>query len=70
MPSSKLTYDLPSAPTSHFVKEEHIEYGFVGKRIDPSFCNSMLNTPLYQARSDQDPQERADAAALPLPARG
>ncbi len=31
MPSSKSTYDLPSGAPSHAVKEEHIEYGFIGK---------------------------------------
>ena len=31
MPSSKSTYDLPSAAPSLVVKEEHIEYGFIGK---------------------------------------
>ena len=31
MPSSKSTYDLPSGAQSLVVKEEHIEYGFIGK---------------------------------------
>jgi len=31
MPSSKSTYDLPSGAQSPVVREEHIEYGFVGK---------------------------------------
>ncbi|MDP2406267.1 MAG: type I restriction endonuclease subunit R [Hydrogenophaga sp.] len=31
MPSSKSTYDLPSEAPSPVVKEEHIEYGFIGK---------------------------------------
>ena len=31
MPSSKSTYDVPPGTPSHFVKEEHIEYGFIGK---------------------------------------
>ncbi|MNY89480.1 Type-1 restriction enzyme R protein [compost metagenome] len=31
MPSSKLTYDLPSGIPSPVVKEQHIEYGFLGK---------------------------------------
>ena len=31
MPSSKSTYDLPSGEPSPVVKEEHIEYGFIGK---------------------------------------
>lgn len=31
MPSSKSTYDLPSGAPSPVVKEEHIEYGFIGK---------------------------------------
>ncbi|KQU82343.1 DEAD/DEAH box helicase [Variovorax sp. Root318D1] len=31
MPSSKSIYDLPSGAPSHVVKEEHIEYGFIGK---------------------------------------
>ena len=31
MPSSKQTYDLPSAPQSLGVKEEQVEYGFIGK---------------------------------------
>ena len=31
MPSSKPTYDLPSEAPSPVVKEEHIEYGFIGK---------------------------------------
>ena len=31
MPASKSTYDLPSGATSLAVKEEHIEYGFIGK---------------------------------------
>lgn len=31
MPSSKLTYDPPPGVPSHAVKEEHIEYGFIGK---------------------------------------
>jgi type I restriction enzyme R subunit len=31
MPSSKSTYDPPSGAPTHVVKEEHIEYGFVGK---------------------------------------
>lgn len=30
MPSSKSTYDLPSGASSPAVKEEHIEYGFIG----------------------------------------
>lgn len=31
MPSSKSSYDLPSRAPSLVVKEEHIEYGFIGK---------------------------------------
>ena len=31
MPSPKFTYDLPSGAPSPVVKEEHIEYGFIGK---------------------------------------
>ena len=31
MPPSKSTYDLPSGAPSPVVKEEHIEYGFIGK---------------------------------------
>ena len=31
MSSTKLTYDLPSKKPAHVVKEEHIEYGFIGK---------------------------------------
>ena len=31
MPSSKSTYDLPSGAPGPVVKEEHIEYGFIGK---------------------------------------
>ena len=31
MPSSKFTYPLPSSASSHVVKEEQIEYGFIGK---------------------------------------
>ncbi len=31
MPSFKSTYDLPSGALSSVVKEEHIEYGFIGK---------------------------------------
>ena len=31
MPSSKFTYDQPSGAPSHVVREEHIEYGFIGK---------------------------------------
>ncbi|CAN5881094.1 type I restriction endonuclease subunit R [soil metagenome] len=31
MPSSKSTYDPPTAAPIHVVKEEHIEFGFVGK---------------------------------------
>ena len=31
MPSSKLTYDLPSGAASYVVKEEHVEFGFIGK---------------------------------------
>lgn len=31
MSSTKLTYDLPSKKPVHVVKEEHIEYGFIGK---------------------------------------
>jgi type I restriction enzyme, R subunit len=31
MPSSKITYDLPAGPRSSVVKEEQIEYGFLGK---------------------------------------
>jgi type I restriction enzyme, R subunit len=31
MPSSKSTYDLPPGAPSPVVKEEHIEYGFIGK---------------------------------------
>jgi len=31
MPSSKFTYDLPSGAPGPVVKEEHIEYGFIGK---------------------------------------
>ena len=30
MPSSKSTYDLPAGAPSPVVKEEHIEYGFIG----------------------------------------
>ncbi|MBF5003408.1 type I restriction endonuclease subunit R [Diaphorobacter caeni] len=42
MPSSKYTCDLQSAPPSHVVKEEHIEYGFIGK----------LQNLKYQFRDD------------------
>ena len=31
MPTSKPTYDLPSPATSSVVKEEQVEYGFIGK---------------------------------------
>ncbi len=31
MPSSKFTYDLPTGAPTHVVKEEQIEYGFIGK---------------------------------------
>ena len=31
MPSSKFTYFPPSGATRHVVKEEQIEYGFIGK---------------------------------------
>ncbi|MFI5445532.1 hypothetical protein [Polaromonas sp. UC242_47] len=31
MPSSKFTYDQPSSAPSPVVREEHIEYGFIGK---------------------------------------
>ena len=31
MPSSKFTYALPTGATSPVVREEHIEYGFIGK---------------------------------------
>lgn len=31
MPPSKSTYDMPPGATSPVVKEEHIEYGFIGK---------------------------------------
>jgi type I restriction enzyme R subunit len=31
MPASKFTYDLPSGAPGLVVKEEHIEYGFIGK---------------------------------------
>lgn len=31
MPSSKFTYDQPSGAPSPVVREEHIEYGFIGK---------------------------------------
>ena len=31
MSSTKLAYDLPSKKPAHVVKEEHIEYGFIGK---------------------------------------
>jgi type I restriction enzyme, R subunit len=31
MPSSKFTYALPSAAPNHVVREEQIEYGFIGK---------------------------------------
>jgi hypothetical protein len=31
MPSSKHTYDPAPAPPSQGVKEEHVEYGFIGK---------------------------------------
>ena len=31
MPSSKSAHDLPSGATSHVVREEQIEYGFIGK---------------------------------------
>jgi type I restriction enzyme R subunit len=31
MPSSKFTYPLPTGAPSHVVREEHIEYGFIGK---------------------------------------
>lgn len=34
MPSSKSTYDLSSGAPSPVVKEEHIEYGFIGKPLD------------------------------------
>lgn len=34
MPSSKSTYDLPTVAPSPVVKEEHIEYGFIGKLQD------------------------------------
>lgn len=31
MPASKSTYDLPPSAPPQAVKEEHIEYGFIGK---------------------------------------
>lgn len=31
MPTSNFTYDHPAAKPSHVVKEEQIEYGFIGK---------------------------------------
>ena len=31
MPSSKTTYELPSRATSLVVREENVEYGFIGK---------------------------------------
>ena len=31
MPSSKFTYNAPSGAPGHIVKEEQIEYGFIGK---------------------------------------
>ena len=34
MSSIKLTYDLLSKKPAHVVKEEHIEYGFIGKLQD------------------------------------
>lgn len=34
MPASKSTYDLPPGAPSPVVKEEHIEYGFIGKLQD------------------------------------
>jgi type I restriction enzyme R subunit len=34
MSSAKLTYDLLSKKPAHVVKEEHIEYGFIGKLQD------------------------------------
>jgi type I restriction enzyme R subunit len=34
MSSTKLTYDLLSKKPAHVVKEEHIEYGFIGKLQD------------------------------------
>ena len=34
MSSTKLTYGLLSKKPAHVVKEEHIEYGFIGKLQD------------------------------------
>ena len=31
MPASQSTYDLPAQAPGPIVKEEHIEYGFIGK---------------------------------------
>jgi type I restriction enzyme, R subunit len=42
MPSPKFTYPLPSGSPSHVVREEHVEYGFIGK----------LQSLKYQYRSD------------------
>ena len=37
MSSTKLTYDLLSKKPAHVVKEEHIEYGFIGKLQDLNY---------------------------------
>jgi type I restriction enzyme, R subunit len=42
MPSSKSAYDLPSGAQGSVVKEEHIEYGFIGK----------LQNLKYEVRND------------------
>ena len=42
MPSYKTTYDLPPGVTSHVVKEEHVEYGFIG----------MFQNLKYEYRAD------------------
>jgi hypothetical protein len=53
MPSSKSTYDLPYVAPSHVVKEEHIEYGFIGKlqHLKYEYRDDMLDGHVsYQSK--------------------
>ena len=57
MPSPKQTYDPSPAPPSLGVKEEQLEYGFIGK----------LQGLMYAYRPDICAQPAAANAAAPTP---
>ena len=46
MPSSKFTYALPTQAPSHVVREEQIEYGFIGKLQNLKYEYTRRRAPL------------------------